>query len=253
MVRISAGEFVLGSSPTEVLLAQASCASEPLGHRCSEKTFSNELGRRRVRLASFHIGRTEVTVRDYDRCAKTGLCAPAAFFAGGSRLRKPDYPVSFVSFYDAEDYCRFRGARLPSEAEFERAARGRSGRTFPWGWLFNAQVANHGRYALTPNDPTDGYAELAPVGSFPDGATAEGVHDLAGNVAEWVSDVYRERRDHPRASSGDRSRRVVRGGSFAHGEAWLRGAAREGVAPETRSARIGFRCARSETSGGASK
>lgn len=246
MVPIRAGQFVFGSTPEEVLDAAASCAAELLGHRCNEKTFSNELGRRTVSHGSFQIDRTEVTVREYERCVVTGQCLRPAYAAGGLRFSRPEYPVTFVSFQDAENYCRFRSARLPSEMEFERAARGRSGRIFPWGQLFNTRVANHGRYALTPNDASDGFAELAPVGSFPAGRTADGILDLAGNVAEWVSDVYRERQSDPLPSSGDRSRRVVRGGSFARGAAWLRGAAREGFPPETRRPEIGFRCAKGE-------
>ncbi|MFO7178697.1 MAG: SUMF1/EgtB/PvdO family nonheme iron enzyme [Pseudomonadota bacterium] len=247
MVRIPGGPFVMGSTPDEVLGAAALCATEPLGHRCTEQTFANELGRRTLTLPSFWIDRTEVTVRDYERCAALGQCPPAAYPEGATRLLQPDYPVVFVTYFGARAYCRFRGARLPSEREFERAARGTRGRTFPWGDAYNAHGANHGRLALIENDASDGFGELAPVGSFAAGATPEGVLDLAGNVAEWVEDVYRERYDDP-ATPADTGRRTVRGGSFRSAAAWIRGAARNGVPPETVSPEIGFRCARSAES-----
>lgn len=252
MVRIPEGRFVMGSTPDEVLGAAALCAAEPLGHRCTEQTFANELGRRTLSLPSFWIDRTEVTVRDYQRCASLGHCPPAAYPEGAARLLRPDYPVAFVTYFGARAYCRFRGARLPSEQEFERAARGTRGRVFPWGDLYNARSANHGRLALVENDPADGFGELAPVGLLAAGATPEGVLDLAGNVAEWVEDVYRERYDDP-AVPADTGRRTVRGGSFRSAAAWIRGAARNGVPPETVSPEIGFRCARSAHSENASE
>lgn len=244
MIRIPAGSFVMGSTPEEVMAATASCAQEPLGHQCSEQTFWNELGRRVVHLPSFWMDRTEVTVREYARCVAAGRCLAPAWPEGAHRFKHPDYPVTFVSFADAEAYCRFRGARLPSELMFERAARGSRGRTYPWGDLYNARVANHGRLALIPSDPSDGYAELAPVGSFPAGRTPEGILDLAGNVAEWSSDPYRERYDQPIPPASDTVRRAVRGGSWASAAAWLRGAARQAVPPDTRRPELGFRCAK---------
>ncbi len=246
MVRIAAGPALIGSTPQDVVAAAASCAREPLAHRCSEQTFANELGQRRLRLPSFFIDRFEVRVSEFARCVAVGRCRAPAFAAGGLRFERPDYPVSLVSFEQASAYCRFRGARLPSELEFERAARGPLGRSYPWGNLYNRHVSNHGRFALSPNDDSDGFAELAPVGSFPDGATPDGILDLAGNVAEWQADVYRERYQDP-VPTGPNQRRVVRGGSFVRGAAWLRGAAREPLAPETQRPDVGFRCARSAT------
>jgi len=246
MVKIPGGAFVMGSTPEEVIAALAQCAREPLGHRCTEETFANELGRRAVVLPSFYLDRTEVTVAAYARCVAVGRCEPAGYENGASRFAAPDLPVTFVNHDDAQAFCRFRDARLPSEAEFERAARGRSGRLYPWGDLYNSRASNHGRLALLPNEPDDGYAELAPVGRFPAGRTPEGVLDLAGNVAEWMSDRYRER-------PGDASSKpgvgewVVRGGSFESAAPFLRGAARRGVSRGTVSPTIGFRCARSST------
>ena len=123
--------------------------------------------------------------------------ACAALRPGGKRFDRPEYPASLVTHEDALAYCKFRDARLPTEAEYERAARGEKARRFPWGDLYNARAANHGRLGWDVTDARDGYAELAPVGSFSAGATAEGFLDLAGNAAEWVSDRYL-----PRYSAG---------------------------------------------------
>jgi formylglycine-generating enzyme required for sulfatase activity len=245
MVRIAAGAVVIGSTPEEVLAAAAQCTREPLSHRCSEQTFANELGRRTIRLPSFWIDRTEVRVADYARCVAAGACAPAGYAAGAQRFEQPDYPVTFVRHVDARNYCIFRGARLPSEAEYERAARGAQGRAYPWGDLYNAHVCNHGRLALMPNEENDGFAELAPVGSYPDGSTPDGLLDLSGNVAEWQADAYRERYQDPPPDDTEGARRVVRGGSFVSGAAWLRGAARDSAPPDTQRPDLGFRCARS--------
>jgi formylglycine-generating enzyme required for sulfatase activity len=248
MVRIPSGSFVMGSTPDQVLDALAACAREPLGHRCNEQTFENELGQRVVRLPAFFIDRTEVTVDAYARCVAVGQCEAAGYQSGATRFERAGLPVTFVNHDDATAYCRFRAARLPTEAEFERAARGVSGRAYPWGALYNDHVSNHGRLSLFANDPDDGYAELAPVGSFPAGKTPEGVLDLAGNAAEWVADVYRERYGDARVpAAGDE--RVVRGGSFESAAPFLRGAARRGVSRGSVSPTIGFRCARSESGG----
>jgi formylglycine-generating enzyme required for sulfatase activity len=245
MVRIPAGNFVRGSTMDEIMAALASCMREPLANRCEEHGgFVDEVGRATLWLPAFYIDRTEVTVAAYARCVAAGSCEAPGHEKGATRFARPDYPVTFVNFDDASAYCRFRDARLPSEAEFERAARGVNGRAFPWGELYNAHAVNHGRFALIPNDPSDGYAELAPVGSFPAGKTPEGVLDLSGNVAEWVADVYLERYDNKQAKYGSQVR-VVRGGSFESAEPFLRGAARRGIDKSFVSPAIGFRCARS--------
>jgi formylglycine-generating enzyme required for sulfatase activity len=136
--------------------------------------------------------------------------------------------------------------RLPREAEFERAARGGTRRRFPWGELWNGRLANHGRLASDPTDTSDGFLELAPVGSFPSGRTKEGVLDLAGNVSEWMEDSYSEQLGGPPLVG----MRVLRGGDYKTPAAWLRVAARRPEDPSYQASTVGFRCAKSAVAGG---
>lgn len=251
MVRIAASSFQMGSDEAEVLGALADCVREAYGHRCSPTLFSNETPRHLVHLSSYWLDRFEVTVADYERCVTVGRCQPRPTSDATRRFDALEDPVSRVTWNDAVDYCSFRGARLPTEAEFERAARGVLQRRYPWGNLFNAWASNHGRFGWDVTDAGDGFAELAPVGSFASGATPEGIHDLAGNVAEWVSDRYSptydagEVRDPRGPGVGGSNLRVVRGGSYAQARFRLRGAARAFAEPGERRTTVGFRCARS--------
>jgi sulfatase modifying factor 1 len=229
--------FEMGSSEEEVLSALVRCKREPLPDRCDETTFENETPPHRVEVRGFWMARNEVTVAAYARCVSVGRCAPAGFEGGARRFQLPNYPVTLVTFDDAKRYCAFRGGRLPTEAEFERAARGATRRAYPWGQLFNSRLANHGRLGVDPTDARDGFAELAPVGSYPDGATPEGIVDLAGNAAEWTADAFA-----PAYGGQATGERAVRGGHFASPAPFLRGAARLGKAPETREPTLGFRC-----------
>jgi sulfatase modifying factor 1 len=251
MLRVPAGSFVMGSSGEDVLGALLDCQREPRATECDPSAFGNEGPSRTVRLSAYWLDRTEVTVRDYARCVALGKCAGLPFAEGARRFERPDYPATLVTWDEARDYCAFRGARLPTEAEFERAARGPSGRKYPWGNLYSAHASNHGKFSFDASDATDGFAELAGVGSFPEGRTPEGFLDLAGNVSEWTSDRYAPTYSEtdlvdPRgpAVSGSSPERVVRGGSYESAAPWLRGAARVAMDPSTRRPTIGFRCAR---------
>jgi formylglycine-generating enzyme required for sulfatase activity len=227
----------LGSTDEEVLAALLRCKREPLGERCDETTFTSESPPHHERVAAFWMARTETTVAEYARCVSAGRCQPPAFQGGARRFERALFPVTLVSFDDAERYCSFRGGRLPTEAEFERAARGAARRSYPWGQTYSRYLANHGRLGVDPSDASDGFAELAPVGSFPSGATPEGVLDLAGNVAEWTADAFV-----PAYGLPPTSERAVRGGHFANAAPFLRGAARTSKNPSTREPTLGFRC-----------
>ncbi len=251
-VHVPASKFSMGSTPDDVVQAFTECTTEPLGQLCRVELFSDEVPLREVRLSGYWLDRHEVTVDEYARCVALGRCAAIPYFKGATRFARGNYPVTLVTWEDAKDYCAFVGARLPTEAEFERAARGASRRLYPWGNLYNSRVSNHGRLASDPTDAVDGHAELAAVGSYPAGATPERIFDLAGNVEEWVHDRYALEYDpkdlvDPRGpvATATGSQRVVRGGNFESPRAWLRGASRDPAAPSERHAGRGFRCARS--------
>ena len=260
-VLIPAGSFVMGSDEAEIELATAMCRRDPYGDETCERLFNNELEVHQVMLSAYFIDRTEVTVASYRRCVELGHCRPAPYASGGQRFNRADLPATLVDWNDARAYCQFAGGRLPTEAEWERAARGREGRRFPWGDLYNARLSNHGsrpRWFATLLDPTDdrdGFAELAPVGAFPSGRTPDGIDDLAGNVAEWVADVINANSledllntRYPAASDVDPKGqsvgtfRVTRGGSWMDAAPWLRGAAREFRLANAREPSLGFRC-----------
>jgi sulfatase modifying factor 1 len=253
MIRVPASDFFMGSTESDVVDSTLLCEREPLATTCDEQTFANELARHHVQLSGFFLDRTEVTVADYDACVRVGRCKAAPYEQGARRFKQPNFPVTLVTWDDAQTFCAFRGARLPTEAEFERAARGQTGRHFPWGDLANGHLANHGRLGLDTSDASDGFSELAPVGSFRAGRTPDGFLDLAGNVAEWVQDRYatqyadQDVTDPPGPDAANAtSARVVRGGSYESPVAWLRGAARGAFLPSERRPSLGFRCARSE-------
>ena len=253
MIRVPASEFTMGSTSAEVIEATVLCEHEPLATTCDERSFADESLAHRVRLSGFFLDRREVTVGEFDACVRVGRCKSPPFERGARRFKQPRFPVTLVTWDDAQAYCAFRGARLPTEAEFERAARGPAGRRFPWGQLPNARLANHGRLGIDSSDDADGFSELAPVGSFSAGRTPDGFLDLAGNAAEWVQDRYANQ--YPDAPQSDpqgpdatqaTSARVVRGGSYESPMAWLRGAARGAYLPTERRPSLGFRCARSQ-------
>jgi sulfatase modifying factor 1 len=252
MIRIPTSEFLMGSTSADVVDSTLLCEREPLGPTCDERTFADELFQHRVRLSGFFLDRYEVSVADYGACVRVGRCAAPPYERGALRFKRADFPVTLVSWDDARAFCAFRGARLPTEAEFERAARGSVSRRFPWGNLANDHLANHGRLGMDVTDESDGFSELAPVGSFSAGRTPDGFFDLAGNAAEWVQDRFAT--EYPTLDATDPSgpdaglatgARVVRGGSYESALAWLRGAARDAAMPTERRPSIGFRCARS--------
>ncbi len=247
-VLIRASSFNMGSDIPEIALAAASCNAEPAGSQCRPEEVEDEYGPHPVFLGDYWIDRLEVTVAEYERCVSARECGARPLAASGKRFEAPDLPVTMVTWLDASQYCAFVGGRLPTEAEWERAARGTKGRRYPWGNVFSPYLANGGRLALDPFEDKDGFVELAPVGSFPLGKTPEGILDLAGNAEEWVQDWWAPQYpDEPQTNpTGPESgeARVVRGGGYGHARAFLRGASREPASPGSRRPWRGFRCAK---------
>lgn len=196
-----------------------------------------------VYLDGFWIDRTEVTNAAFQKCVAAGACS-RPLNASNSResyFNNPafaDYPVVYMNYYDAEAYCRWVGKRLPTEAEWEKAARGTDGRRWPWGDTFDPT-----KLALGPGDDT------APVGSNPAGASPYGVLDMAGNVLEWVADWYAPdyyAQSPPNNPQGPETGvdNVLRGGRWWDAEYDLRTTKRWHFGSNTRNPSLGFRCAR---------
>jgi formylglycine-generating enzyme required for sulfatase activity len=232
------GRLALGAGP------RADRVVVPAGpsKQGSTKGEEDERPERMVVLKAFAIDRTEVTRAAYGACVAARHCkAPRNAAAGkappvadtGASEADPQLPVTGVSWADAQAYCRFAGGRLPTEAEWEKAARGPDGREYPWGDEPDCARANWGSFegegpcaGRNPGRPT-------PVGRYPTGASVYGALDLGGNVWEWVADKYDE----------DPTRRVVRGGSCCSYFVGPRAANRNAWAPEHRDGDLGFRCA----------
>jgi formylglycine-generating enzyme required for sulfatase activity len=218
MVRILGGSFVMGGGEE-----------------------ADEQPRHRVVLATYSIDRDEVTRAEYAQCVAARACAPAAGALADDATSR--LPVTGVRWRDADAYCRFAGKRLPTEAEWERAARGRDGRVYPWGDEPDCARANFGNYdgegrcPQNPGHPVD-------VGSY--GGT---IHDLAGNVWEWVHDWYDPRYYRRAPTTNPKGpatgqRRVVRGGACCSMFGLPRAGNRVAFPPDYRDDDLGFRCAR---------
>ena len=201
-----------------------------------------------VTLSGYYMDRTEVTVSAYGACVSAGRCRTplsGTFYTWGE-AGKERHPVNGVSWDDAVAYCGWRGARLPTEAEWEYAARGSDGRTYPWG---NGAPTNSRLQWSGDCGGTACAGGTTPVGTHSAGRSPFGLEDMAGNVWEWVSDwkggyPSGAVRDPSGATSGQY--RVLRGGSWESGfAAWgVRSASRWATAASHRNFGVGFRCAR---------
>jgi formylglycine-generating enzyme required for sulfatase activity len=189
-----------------------------------------------VELSQYEIGKYPVTVQEFGKYVAEGGREPDQW---ENQVLYPNRPVVYVSWHDASAYCVWAGVRLPTEAEWERAALGTEERLYPWGNQEPDPTRANFRYTKL-GAPT-------PVGIFPRGATPEGIQDLAGNVWEWVADWYGEypkekQRDPKGPETGQE--RVMRGGSWLREPESLRASYRSKFEPEYCYSSFGFRCAR---------
>jgi formylglycine-generating enzyme required for sulfatase activity len=235
MVYAPAGTFLMGTSDAEFELYKT------LFPLRSPERFENERPQREVYLDAFYIDRLEVTNAQYKKfLAETGYAAKS--YLDRPPHNTPNFPAVVLEWEDAVAYAQWAGKRLPTEAEWEKAARGTDGRIWPWGNEWDGSK-------LSGNDGTgleDGYKETAPVGQFPQGASPYGALDMAGNLWEWVADWYdpdyykRAPNCNPRGpETGDGH--VLRGGGWAENLDFTRCASRFGGNPG--SLIRGFRCA----------
>ncbi|MBI5755421.1 MAG: SUMF1/EgtB/PvdO family nonheme iron enzyme [Nitrospirae bacterium] len=193
-------------------------------------------------LNAFLIDKFEVTNKRYKRFVETTKRkAPDDWPNGEFPEDRTIHPVVFVNWYDAGDFCKWEGKRLPTEAEWEKAARGTDKRIFPWGNEFDAKKGNM---------PQFGKKDTMPVGSFENGKSPYGVYDMAGNVWEWTSDWFKPYpgNTHPDENYGEKYK-VVRGGSWYDCTYYKCGISapaynRIFFNPLTQNNNFGFRCAR---------
>ncbi|HEC22097.1 MAG TPA: hypothetical protein ENI95_04165 [Chloroflexi bacterium] len=259
MVLVPAGSFLMGSTEEDIGAAYALCESLLTSEVCREQGFEAESPAHEVTLRSYYIDLLEVTNAQYaaflnemENRIEGGVPWLEAdddevriHRTGGQWQPLPDYadhPVTEVTWYGAQAYCQWRGARLPTEAEWEKAARwnpetGEVTR-YPWGnEPPDPSLANYGLIV----------GRTMPVGSYPDGASPLGLQDMAGNVFEWVGDWYAddyyarsEAVDPQGPAEGEQ--RVVRGGSWGDYPFLIRATNRGMLRPEGALNFIGFRC-----------
>lgn len=227
---------------------------------CNRKADTECLGNERVvrtvQVSGFRIDRTEVTVEDYGSCVKAGACSAeglnsphvegkaqpdAVPYCNWGKEGRERHPINCVDWSQAQAYCAFVSKRLPTEVEWEKAARGTDGRKYAWGnegYSVRA-LANIADETVKERFPAwsvaagyeDGFAGTAPVGSFPAGESPYGALDMMGNVSEWTADWYQTGKY-----------RVARGGAWNSLPMAARASVRDGYDPWSRYAFIGFRC-----------
>jgi len=236
MVLVPAGEFVMGMK-AEAAYDQCQQYSD----HCRLDNFSDAEPVHKVYLDAFFMDRFEVTQEEYQACVQAGPCRSSKQFEGFDRPRQP---VVGVGWEDAKSYCGWAGKRLPTEAEWEKAARGPEGREYPWG-----DASASCEYAVMSEEGQGcGRKKTWEVGSKPAGASPYGALDMAGNVWEWVADSYDKNyyRVSPAKNPTGPKRgeaKVVRGGSW-RSEAWdLHPSFRMWTLPGLRFYNTGFRCA----------
>ena len=236
MVPVPAGKFIMGTDDVD-----ASGKSQEFGF--NEPLYLNEQPRREIDLPAFYIDKYEVTSGqfiEYLRALGKYSEQDIETLKERLQLKEANLPVRNINWHRADEYCRFVGKRLPTEAEWEKAARGTDGREYPWGNEWNAEFVNKGQ----------GETDVMPVGSLEKGVSPYGAYEMAGNVMEWTADWYEA---YPGAEykspNYGMKRKVARGGSWGgvghyvipH---YFRVAYRFNFPPDQAFNDVGFRCAR---------
>lgn len=220
MVLVPPGEFLMGSNEGD----------------------ADEMPPHRVHLDGYYMDRYEVTVGQYAKFLEATSHETPPEWNTMNQAQHQKRPVAFVNWADANTYCRWAGKRLPTEAEWEKAARGTDSRIYPWGNEIPTQ-----RQANFSKQDWNDHAALLPVGLLEEGKSPYGIFDLAGNVREWVADWYDDKyyEQSPNRNPNGPERgegKVLRGGSWLHDPKYLRSAYREPNTPSLRVANYGFRC-----------
>lgn len=236
MVLVPEGPFVMGSNKED---------DEGVGEQMGmiRPLYENEHPQRTLFLPDFYIDRYEVTNASYKQFTdETGHRASPLWNNNVIPPEKEEHPASFISWYDAVAYCKWTGKRLPTEEEWEKAARGPEGLEFPWGNTFEEGRGNTGG-----GDVDD----TVPVGQYESGQSFYGVHDLVGNLAEWVADWYGPYSGNMKGSPlYGQKLKVLRGGSWGGGgghytvSLFYRAPHRLFADPLDRFPDTGFRCAK---------
>ncbi len=232
----------------------ASFVALPAGKLRMGSTEDKRSGRTRsaIEVPAVQVMSHEVTAAQYRAgCPKEWWRIGCKGWKGPAAFQRGDHPAVLVTWQQASDFCAAHGWRLPTEAEWEYAARGEKAQRHPWGSKFAEGSANYcdvgcASQVLAVTRKDDGYPKTAPVGAFPRGATPEGIHDLAGNVAEWTLDCWKDThagRDSwqpwdPEACAA----RVVRGASWRDTVENQVGWRRTKAEPNVPTEKIGFRC-----------
>ncbi len=247
MMYVPAGEFVMGSTDEQMRYVIDWCISEGFSETGCQR-YTEEQPSHIVALDAFWIDQTEVTNAQYQTCVDAGVCR-LSVCAERPNYNNADQPVTCVDWEQANQYAMWVGGRLPTEAEWEYVARGPEGRIYPWGNEFEGTRLNYcDKNCIRDRADKmvdDGYKWIAPVGSFPEGASWVGALDMAGNVWEWTGDWYGEysgeRQENPTGPvSGNLC--VMRGGSLDNSARNVRSAGRFSAEPTNFAGSIGFRC-----------
>jgi len=242
MIRIPAGDFLMGTSMEDL---DQLLKAHP---KWKKDWFADELPQHTVHLDDYWIYQSDVTVKQYRAfCQATGREMPEL-----PKWEKDDHPIVNVTWFDAVAYAEWVGGRLPSEAEWEKAARGTTGNRYPWGNEWDGDKCLNYNDA-NPTEAAHPAGKTKPVGSYPTGDSPYGLHDMAGNVWQWCNDWYAKDYYAHAPSANPKGAeegelRVMRGGSWGSSNISVRCAARHADSPDvTYHLAGGFRCALSAT------